>query len=213
MPNFKKKKKHERKQRGGLAVTRELGGGRIRGQPPWKRDGESRGSRGRQARAASRGGAAQDPAQPVGPARGACEPGGHTPARPGWGGAAGHLPLPVQSDRMHHTSTTRPRTRRVIKHFRVRRQLFTGNLCTPGKVPGGRAQTGRRPAAEHAALRKRSAAPQGGSQSSAEAAIGSGTVRQPRPGQNQTRTSCPSPRRSQRFGLLSIIRKRSKTRS
>lgn len=36
--------------------------------------------------AASRGGAAQDPAQPVGPARGACEPGGHTPARPGWGG-------------------------------------------------------------------------------------------------------------------------------
>lgn len=37
-------------------------------------------------RAASRGGAAQDPAQPVGPARGACEPGGHTPARPGWGG-------------------------------------------------------------------------------------------------------------------------------
>lgn len=51
------------------------------------------------------------------------------------------------------------------------------------------------------------------SQSSAEAAIGSGTVRQPRPGQNQTRTSCPSPRRSQRFGLLSIIRKRSKTRS
>lgn len=86
MPNLKKKKKHERKQRGGLAVTRELGGGRIRGQPPWKRDGESRGSRGRQARAASRGGAAQDPAQPVGPARGACEPGGHTPARPGWGG-------------------------------------------------------------------------------------------------------------------------------
>lgn len=97
-------------------------------------------------------GPAQDPAQPVGPARGACEPGGHTPARPGWGGAAGHLPLPVQSDRTHHTSTTRPRTRRVIKHFRVRRQLFTGNLCTPGKVPGGRAQTGRRPAAEHAAL-------------------------------------------------------------
>lgn len=47
MPNLKKKKKHERKQRGGLAVTRELGGGRIRGQPPWKRDGESRGSRGR----------------------------------------------------------------------------------------------------------------------------------------------------------------------
>lgn len=31
-------------------------------------------------------GPAQDPAQPVGPARGACEPGGHTPARPGWGG-------------------------------------------------------------------------------------------------------------------------------
>lgn len=47
MPNLKKKKKHQRKQRGGLAVTRELGGGRIRGQPPWKRDGESRGSRGR----------------------------------------------------------------------------------------------------------------------------------------------------------------------
>lgn len=63
------------------------------------------------------------------------------------GGAAGHLPLPVQSDRTHHTSTTRPRARGVIKHFRVRRQLFTGNLCTPGKVPGGRAQTGRRPAA------------------------------------------------------------------
>lgn len=70
---------------------------------------------------------------------------------PGVGGT-GHLPLPVQSGRTHHSSTTRPRARRVIKRFRVRRQLFTGNLCTPGTVPGGRAQTGRRPAAEHAAL-------------------------------------------------------------
>lgn len=161
-------------------------------------------------------GPAQDPAQPVGPARGACEPGGHTPARPGWGGRqATFLSLCKATARI--TPAPRARAHAGLSNIFGSVVNFSRETCAlrarcQGEElrPGG----GPRPSTPRCERFGNAAPPRRArSQSSAEAAIGSGTVRQPRPGQNQTRTSCPSPRRGQRFGLLSIIRKRSKTQS